>query len=297
MSSILTEHEAKKLISKYGIAVTKESIAENANEAFAIASQIGTPVAMKISSPDISHKSDVGGVMLNVSADGARSTYDRIIKQIKAVSPDARIEGVLVQQMVPPGHEVIIGLKKDDQFGHALMFGLGGIFVEVYKDVSFRVVPIGKREAHEMISEIKGYPVLKGIRGRKPANIEAIAQVLMSVSDMAEKERIIELDINPLIVNERKRIAALARKSRLPVIYDDRDFVEAGGLMSYGANLIDLYRRAAPYVDKILKGRKPADLPVEQPTRFEMVINLKAAKQIGLTIPPNVLARADKVIK
>jgi len=211
MSSILTEHEAKKLISKYGIAVTKESIAENANEAFAIASQIGTPVAMKISSPDISHKSDVGGVVLNVSADEARSTYDRIIKQIKAVSPDARIEGVLVQQMVPPGHEVIIGLKKDDQFGHALMFGLGGIFVEVYKDVSFRVVPIGKREAHEMISEIKGYPVLKGIRGRKPANIEAIAQVLMSVSDMAEKERIIELDINPLIVNESGAVAADAR--------------------------------------------------------------------------------------
>jgi len=211
MSSILTEHEAKKLLSTYGIPVTKESIAENADEAFAIASQIGTPVAMKISSPDISHKSDVGGVVLNVSAWEARSTYDRIIKQIKEVSPNARIEGILVQQMVPPGHEVIIGLKKDDPFGHALMFGLGGIFVEVYKDVSFRVVPIEKREAFEMISEIRGYPVLKGIRGRKPANIEAIAEVLMSVSDMAEKEKIIELDINPLIVNESGAVAVDAR--------------------------------------------------------------------------------------
>jgi ABC-type uncharacterized transport system substrate-binding protein len=102
---------------------------------------------------------------------------------------------------------------------------------------------------------------------------------------------------NPLIVNERKHIAELAVEKGLPVIYDDREFVEAGGLMSYGTNLAELYRRAAFYVDKILKGAKPADLPVEQPTKFELVINLKAAKQIGLTIPPNVLARADRVIK
>jgi len=102
---------------------------------------------------------------------------------------------------------------------------------------------------------------------------------------------------NPLIVNQRQRIAELAAKNRLPAIYDDREFVETGGLMSYGANLEDLYRRAAIYVDKIVKGAKPAELPVEQPTKFEFIVNLKAAKQIGLTIPPNVLARADKVIK
>ena len=102
---------------------------------------------------------------------------------------------------------------------------------------------------------------------------------------------------NPMIVNNRKLLADLAAKSRLAAIYDDRAFVEAGGLMSYGANLADLHRRAAIYVDKILKGAKPADLPVEQPTKFEFLINLKTAKQIGLTIPPNVLARADKVIK
>jgi putative ABC transport system substrate-binding protein len=101
----------------------------------------------------------------------------------------------------------------------------------------------------------------------------------------------------PLIVFERERIAGLAIKNKLPAIYDDRQFVEAGGLMSYGANLQDLYKRAATYVDKILKGTKPADLPVEQPKKFELIINLKAAKQIGLTIPPNVLARADRVIK
>lgn len=211
MNSILTEHETKKLLSKYGIPVTKEGIAENADEAVAIASEIGTPVAMKISSPDISHKSDVGGVVLNVSAGEVRNTYERIISQIKKVSPSARIEGLLVQQMAPPGHEVIIGLKKDDQFGHAIMFGLGGIFVEVYKDVSFRVIPIKKREALDMISEIKGFPVLKGIRGRKPASIEAIIDVLISVSEIAEKEKIIELDINPLIVNENGAVAVDAR--------------------------------------------------------------------------------------
>ncbi|PWB50363.1 MAG: acetyl-CoA synthetase [Candidatus Methanoperedenaceae archaeon] len=208
---ILTEPEVKKLLMKYGIPVTRESIANSPVEAYAIASQIGTPVAMKISSPDISHKSDVGGVVLNVGAHEARTTYDRIISQIKKAAPLARIEGILVQQMAPQGHELIIGLKKDAQFGHALMFGIGGIFVEVYKDVSFRVVPIEKTEALDMISQIRGYPILKGIRGRKPANIEAIANVLVSVSQMAEKENIIELDINPLIVNETGAIAVDAR--------------------------------------------------------------------------------------
>ncbi len=211
MSLVLTEHESKKLLSKYGIAVTKESIAQNADEAYEIASQIGTPVAMKISSPDISHKSDVGGVELNIAASDAKATYDNIISRIKKVVPDARIEGILVQQMAPRGHEMIVGIKKDAQFGHALMFGLGGIFVEVYKDVSFRVAPIGIKEARDMISEIKGYPILKGIRGRKPADIDAIARVLVSVSEMAQKENIIELDINPLIAGETQAIAVDAR--------------------------------------------------------------------------------------
>ncbi len=211
MSLVLTEHEAKKLLAKYGITVTKESMAESADEAYAIASQIGTPVAMKISSPDISHKSDMGGVELNIVASEAKATYERIISRIKKAAPDARIEGILVQQMAPPGHEMIVGLKKDAQFGHALMFGLGGIFVEVYKDVSFRVAPIGIKEALDMITEIKGYPILKGIRGRKPADIDAIARVLVTVSEMAQKENIIELDINPLIAGETGAIAVDAR--------------------------------------------------------------------------------------
>jgi acetate---CoA ligase (ADP-forming) subunit beta len=211
MSLVLTEHETKKLLTKYGIAITKESIAQNPDEAYAIASWIGTPVAMKISSLDISHKSDVGGVELNIAARDVKATYDKIISRIKKAVPDAKIEGILVQQMAPHGHEIIVGIKKDAQFGHALMFGLGGIFVEVYKDVSFRVAPIGIEEALDMISEIKGYTILKGIRGKKPADIEAIARVLVLVSEMAQKENIIELDINPLIAGETGAIAVDAR--------------------------------------------------------------------------------------
>ena len=208
---ILTEHEAKKLLAKYGIPVTKEQIATSADEALAIALHIGTPVAMKISSPDIPHKSDAGGVVLNVKREYVRATYNKILSRIRKTAPDAGIEGILVQQMAPPGTEVIVGLKKDPQFGHALMFGLGGIFVEVYRDVSFRVIPVEREDALEMISEIKGYPILKGIRGRKPADINAIADVLVAVSEMAEKENIIELDINPLIVGERGAVAVDAR--------------------------------------------------------------------------------------
>jgi acyl-CoA synthetase (NDP forming) len=211
MSKILTEHETKNLLAKYGIPVTKESIATSTDEALAIALQIGTPVAMKISSPDIPHKSDVGGVVLNVRREDVPTTYNEIMSWIKKAAPEAHIEGILVQQMAPPGQEVIVGLKKDAQFGHAIMFGLGGIFVEVYKDVTFRVVPIDRSDALDMISEIKGYPILKGIRGKKPADMAAIASVLKSISDLAEKENIIELDINPLIVNESGAIAVDAR--------------------------------------------------------------------------------------
>ena len=209
--TVLTEHETKKLLAGYGIPITEGSIATSADEATEIAQNIGYPVAMKISSPDISHKSDVGGVVLDVGQENIRTKYNELVSRIKESMPESRIEGVLVQQMAPQGHEVIIGLKKDTQFGHALMFGLGGIFVEVYKDVSFRIVPIDRNEGLRMISEIKGYPILKGIRGKKKADINAIADVLVSVSDMAEKENIIELDINPLMAGEKGAIAVDAR--------------------------------------------------------------------------------------
>lgn len=211
MTAILTENETKKLLKKYGIPVTEGQIAANADEARKIASRIGTPVAMKISSPDISHKSDMGGVVLNVLEADVEAKFSEIMTRINKTAPSARIEGILVQQMAAPGIETIVGLKKDAQFGHAIMFGLGGIFVEVYKDVTFRVVPIDKNEALRMISEIKGYPILKGMRGKPSADLDAIAEVLVSVSEIAQKEKIIELDINPLIVSERGAVAVDAR--------------------------------------------------------------------------------------
>ncbi len=211
MTAILTENETKKLLAKYGIPVTEGHIAANADEAGKIASQIGAPVAMKISSPDISHKSDMGGVVLNVMAPDVEAKFSEIMARISKAAPSARIEGILVQQMAVPGIETIVGLKKDAQFGHAIMFGLGGIFVEVYKDVTFRVVPIDKNDALQMISEIKGYPILKGMRGKPSVDMDAIAQVLVSVSEIAMKENIIELDINPLIVSEKGAVAVDAR--------------------------------------------------------------------------------------
>lgn len=209
--TILNEFEAKKLLARYGIPVTEGEIAENADQAEMIASRIGTPVAMKISSPDISHKSDVGGVVLNVNGKDVKTIFSQIISRVKKALPGANIEGILVQKMAPSGIETIVGLKKDAQFGHALMFGLGGIFVEIYKDVTFRVAPVDKDDALRMISEIKGYPILKGIRGKSPVDLDAIAQVLVSVSEMAEREKVIELDINPLIVGEKGAVAVDAR--------------------------------------------------------------------------------------
>lgn len=211
MAAILTENETKKLLAKYGIPVTESHIAANADEARKIASRIGAPVAMKISSPDISHKSDVGGVVLNVVAADVEAKFSEIMARISKAAPSARIEGILVQQMAVPGIETIVGLKKDAQFGHAVMFGLGGIFVEVYKDVTFRVAPIDKKDALQMTSEIKGYPILKGMRGKPSVDLDAIAEILVSVSEIAMKENIIELDINPLIVSERGAVAVDAR--------------------------------------------------------------------------------------
>lgn len=208
--TILTEHKAKMLLAKYGIPVTEERLAGSDDEAFEIAEKLGAPVAMKISSPDISHKSDVGGVVLNVKQNEVRAAYSEIMSLVNRAVPGAQIEGILVQQMAK-GHETIVGLKKDAQFGHALMFGLGGIFVEVYRDVAFRVVPIDKEDALDMISEIRGYQILQGIRGKKPADIDSIADVLISVSKMAQKENIVELDINPMMVNEKGAIAVDAR--------------------------------------------------------------------------------------
>ena len=198
----LLETEAKAVCMEYDIPVTKFKLAKNEAEAVKFADAIGYPVVLKIVSPDIIHKSDVGGVLVGLkNAGGVRNGYNLIMKNVKKHNEKAGIVGILVQEMAPSSTEVIVGTIKDPQFGQTLMFGLGGIFVEVLKDVTFRIAPVTADEAREMISEVKAYPLLKGYRGMPPADIDAIVKILLSTSKLAmEHDEIKELDLNPIMV-------------------------------------------------------------------------------------------------
>jgi acetyltransferase len=199
----LTEHQGKELFSKYGIPVTKEGTAKSEAEAIEIGEGIGYPLVLKIDSPDILHKTEAGGLKLDINGKGELvKAYNEVLESCKAYKPDARIEGVLIQQMVKGGTEVIVGVNNDPQFGPTIMFGLGGIFVEILKDVSLRVAPITREDAMAMIEEIKGYKVLAGARGAAKLDIDAIADVLVKVSTLATdlEDTVAELDINPLLV-------------------------------------------------------------------------------------------------
>ena len=200
----LLEPEAKAICMEYDIPVTKFKVASSEDEAVKFAEEIGYPIVLKIVSPDVIHKFDVGGVILNLkSAEEVRKAYNQIIENVRKHKPNARILGVTVQEMAPPSTEVIVGAIKDAQFGPTLMFGLGGIFVEVLKDVTFRIAPITEEEAKEMISEIKAYPILKGYRGNPPADIDSIAKILVNTSKLViDHQEIKELDLNPIIVYE-----------------------------------------------------------------------------------------------
>ncbi len=200
----LLETEAKTVCREYGIPVTRFELAKNEAEAVKYANEIGYPIVLKIVSPDIIHKSDVGGVAVGLkSADDVRNAYNQILVSVKKHDGKAMILGILVQEMAPPATEVIVGAIKDPQFGPAVMFGLGGIFVEVLKDVTFRVVPITEDEASEMITEVKAYPLLKGYRNTPPADTKAIAKILLNTSRLVSDYPLIkELDLNPILVYE-----------------------------------------------------------------------------------------------
>lgn len=201
----LLEPEAKTICMEYGIPVTKFKVATDETEAVQFASEIGFPVVLKIVSPDVIHKFDVGGVILNLNSETeVRTAYTRILENVKKHKPNARILGIFVQEMAPQSTEVIVGATKDPQFGPALMFGLGGIFVEVLKDVTFRIAPISESDAREMINEVKAYPILKGYRGQPPADVEAIVKILLNTSRLVmEHQEIKELDLNPIMVYEK----------------------------------------------------------------------------------------------
>ena len=200
--SALLEPESKTICSEYGIPVTKFKLAKDETEAVHFAKQIGYPVVLKIVSPDIIHKSDIGGVITDMKNDmEVRSAYKKIIANVKKHRPKSRIVGVLVQEMAPPATEVIVGATKDPQFGPTLMFGLGGIFVEVLKDVTFRIAPVTREEACEMICEVKAYPLLKGYRNTPPADVDAIARIILNTSRLVtDHDEIKELDLNPILV-------------------------------------------------------------------------------------------------
>ncbi len=211
--NLLTEVESKELLKKAGIPVVEAKLARSKKEAISIGKEMGFPVVLKISSPDVVHKSDSGGVKLGLAnATQVGKAYTEIISSVKQAYPEAKIQGVSVQPMAPSGVEVIVGMSKDPQFGPVLMFGLGGILVEVLKDVSFRIVPVTERDAREMIKEIKGYPILEGYRGQKPASIPALEKLIVKVSQFVEKNpQIKELDLNPIFAYPDKAVAVDAR--------------------------------------------------------------------------------------
>lgn len=211
--ALLTEVESKQLLHDAGIRVTQARLATSADDAVAAADAIGYPAVLKIVSGDLAHKSDVGGVELGLAdAEAVRAAFDRIMAAVKKAAPGAAVGGVSVQQMADPGTEVIIGTTTDPQFGPVLAFGLGGIMVEVLKDVAFRIVPLEPRDAHQIVREIKGYPVLEGVRGQPGADVDALEAMILQVSAFAEQHpEVAELDLNPVFAYPDGAIAVDAR--------------------------------------------------------------------------------------
>lgn len=202
-TSPIAEHEAKRVLKSVGIPVTTEELVQSAGDAVAVWRKIGGKVVMKIASPDILHKTEIGGVLLSLdSAEEVAAGYETLIERAKIAKPDAKIDGVIVAEMVSGGVETVMGVVCDPVFGPAVMFGLGGVFVEVLKDVTFRLAPFGVDEAHRMIGEIQGRAMLDGVRGAPPSDINALAEALskLSVFAAANADTIETIDVNPFIV-------------------------------------------------------------------------------------------------
>jgi acetyltransferase len=210
---ILSENESKELLSRYGIPVTQEALAGSSEEAVKIATKMGYPVVLKVDSPDIPHKTEANVIKTGISnKSGLINAYKSIISNAKKFAPKGKVRGVLVQEMVSNAREVIVGLSYDPQFGPVIMFGLGGIFVEVFKDVSLRTAPLSRADAEDMIKEVKGYETLKQFRGKPEADVEGIVDVLMKLSRLAVDlgDVLSEIDINPLMVLDKGKGAKAA---------------------------------------------------------------------------------------
>jgi acetyltransferase len=209
----LPQIDALSLLGAYGLPAIKTEFARTRQQAVALAKKIGLPVAMKIVSPDVVHKTDIGAVRLDLNSEkDVGEAFDEILKNVKANSPGARIEGVLLQNYVTGGIETIIGIHRDPKFGPLLMFGLGGIYVEAYRDVTFRLAPIRELGARNMIQQIRGGKILEGFRGQPPRDVEAIAECIERLSQLSiELEDVQELDVNPLLAFEKGCKAVDAR--------------------------------------------------------------------------------------
>ena len=207
------EEEAMRILTFYGFQFPRHALVKTSADAARAAAQIGFPVVMKISSPDILHKTDVGGVRLNIrSEQEAADSFTEITANARRIMRNAFIKGVLISEMVPPGREVILGVTYDRTFGHMIMFGLGGIYVEVLKDVSFRIVPVSRKEATAMVQEIRTIGLLRGARGERPSDVGAIVNNIVNLSCLiSDFPEIQELDINPLVVHEKGAAALDAR--------------------------------------------------------------------------------------
>lgn len=211
--TLLTEVESKQLLHEAGIPVAIAHLADKQKRAVEIADELGYPVVMKIVSPDVAHKSDVGGVVVGLeNAKAVRKAFKDMLARVAEAAPNARVQGVAIQSMAPQGTEVIVGSTTDPQFGPVIMFGLGGVFVEVLKDVAFRIVPLEERDAHQIVREIKGLPILQGVRGQPAADLQAIEQLILRVSEFISKHpEIAELDLNPVFAYPDGALAVDAR--------------------------------------------------------------------------------------
>jgi acyl-CoA synthetase (NDP forming) len=211
--TLLTELESKQVLHDLRIPTTLGQLATSAEDAVRAADTISYPVVLKIASPDIVHKSDVGGVQLHLQdREAVRQAFRAMQQSVAARAPGARIDGIIVQPMAAPGVEVIIGMSKDATFGPVLMFGLGGVLVEVLKDVTFRIVPLSRRDAREMIHDIQGFPVLAGYRGAAPADLEALQNILLTLSAFVESTpEVKEIDLNPIYAYAQGALAVDAR--------------------------------------------------------------------------------------
>jgi len=201
----LLETEAKAICADYRMPIPPFELAKSAEQASSVAQKLGYPIVLKIVSQDILHKTEAGGVLLGIQNPvDVRNGFSRIVDNARRYNSNAKLEGVLVQRMAPPGREIIIGGLVDPQFGQTLMFGLGGVFVEILRDVTLRIAPIVKQDAQEMIREIKAYPILKGFRGQPPADEDAIVDILLSASDLVmENQDINQMDLNPVMIYDK----------------------------------------------------------------------------------------------